>query len=488
MTPESKKTLALAGGLVALTGAVYARALGVGFFSDDWEMLGRMNATLDRPSYVFTVFYRDFNPFLHATFVVDWIAGSGRPWAFHLQSWAVHLVTTVLLFVLCRRLSGNAALAAAAALAFAVNVRVSEAVIWPVARGHELATLFALAALLAAGSRWRWGGGLAAVFFVLGFLSKESGLVPLVAFPFLLPDWRRVRGALVAMAVAAAAFVAFKLVSTPAFDTTPAPLGEVVLKVPFLLLRPLGLGDLYAFTWPACIAVIGTFGLLAWYFRRSAVLSGLVWVAAGTIPIIPLQKLSSRYLYLPAVGWSIVLCGLVAWLAPRLTSARIRRMAVLLGVTALALVAAGNVLDVQREIDDYARLAAPYDRLAAALRDPLAAVEPGGGVVVVDAGPRDAIARLATGVAERGTITKLIPYRADAVDGLIYLEDLMNVATPRRPGSIARRVPLEEARDGRWIVWDGSAAHTLPGAPEVTPPPERLFAARWGTGRVPRRD
>lgn len=480
MKSKALRDSALVAGLLVVAGAVYARALGVGFFSDDWEWLGRMNATLDRPTYVFTVFYRDFNPFLHATFALDWIAGGGRAFPFHLQSLVLHLVTVGLLFVLCRRLSGNSVLAAAAALLFAVNVRLSEIVIWTPARGHELATLFAIAALLCLGSARRWGGALAAVLFVFGVLSKETAIVPLLAFPFLLPDWRRVRGPLLAMAAAAAAFVVFKLVATPSFDTTPAPMGEVALKVPFLLLRPLGLGDWYPFTWPAFVAVIALFAAAAWMLRRSVAFGGLVWVAAGTLPIIPLQKLSSRYLYLPAAGWSIVLCGAVAWLAPKLPSAIARKAAAVGGIATLALVVATNAINVQREIDDYALLAAPYDALAAALREPLSGVPPGGSVVVIDAGPRDTIKRLAATIAERGTITKLIPFRPKGIDGLIEIQDLINAATPRRPGSVARRVPVEEARDGRWIVWDGRAAQVLPGAPDVATPPERTFAARWG--------
>jgi hypothetical protein len=284
------------------------------------------------------------------------------------------------------------------------------------------------------------------------------------------------------LATAGAAFVIFKLVATPSFDSTTAPFGEVMRKVPFLLLRSIGLGDLYAFTWPACVAVLALFAFAAWILRRGIGLGGLVWVAAGTLPIIGVEKLSSRYLYLPAAGWPIVLCGVVAWLTPRLSSVMARRAAVLAGIGGLVLVVAANAIDIQREIDDYARLAAPYEALAAGLGDPLAAVESGGSVVVVDAGPRNTIQRLAEVVSERGTMTKLIPYRRNAIGGLIELQDLMNGATPRRPGSIAQGVPLEDARDGRWILWDGSVAQTLSGPPTVTLPRERTFAARWGTG------
>jgi len=76
------------------------------------------------------------------------------------------------------------------------------------------------------------------------------------------------------------------------------------------ILRP---GDWYPFTWPACLAVLALFAVAFWLARKSIACGGLAWVAAGTLPIIPLQKLSSRYLYLPAAGWSIVLCGVVVF-------------------------------------------------------------------------------------------------------------------------------------------------------------------------------
>jgi hypothetical protein len=173
-----------------------------------------------------------------------------------------------------------------------------------------------------------------------------------------------------------------------------------------------------------------------------------------------------------------VLCGVVAWIVAKLPSATARRAAAIAGASALTLVAAANALDVQREIDDYADLAAPYDALAAALAPSLAAVPSGGSVVVVDTGPRATIPRLVASIAERGTITKLIPDRSNAVEGLICLEDLINAATPRRPGSIARSVPLEETNDPRWIVWDGRSAQTLHSGPQAATPPERTFAAK----------
>ena len=63
--------------LVTGTLAVYLPALWSGFYSDDFQWLGRMNATLEQPGYLFSVIYRDFNPVLHLSFLIDWLLGGG---------------------------------------------------------------------------------------------------------------------------------------------------------------------------------------------------------------------------------------------------------------------------------------------------------------------------------------------------------------------------------------------------------------------------
>ncbi|MCH7781256.1 MAG: hypothetical protein IH848_10440, partial [Acidobacteria bacterium] len=102
----TERTQAWAGALslAVVACAIYAPAVGAGFFSDDYQWLGRMNATLERPSYVFTVFFRDFNPVLHASFALDWIVGGGHSAVWHADSILLHGIATGLLFLLCSRL------------------------------------------------------------------------------------------------------------------------------------------------------------------------------------------------------------------------------------------------------------------------------------------------------------------------------------------------------------------------------------------------
>ena len=122
---ERTKTWAGALSLAAVACAIYVPAVNVGFFSDDYQWLGRMNATLERPSYVFTVFFRDFNPVLHASFTLDWIVGGYHPAVWHADSILLHGIAAGLLFLLCARLGAPFWVAVAGSGLWAVNVRLS---------------------------------------------------------------------------------------------------------------------------------------------------------------------------------------------------------------------------------------------------------------------------------------------------------------------------------------------------------------------------
>lgn len=128
----------------------------------------------------------------------DWrVFGEALAW-YHLQSVVLHLLNSLLVSKLCRKLGYGDSASTAAALIFAVSPPSFEAVIWPGARFDEITTLFSLLALtlaiqytvagkfrtLAAGS----------CCLALGLASKESSYaVP----PLLVVLWlrRRAEGA-----------------------------------------------------------------------------------------------------------------------------------------------------------------------------------------------------------------------------------------------------------------------------------------------------
>jgi hypothetical protein len=466
--------------LAAIACAAHAPVLDVGFFSDDYQWLGRMNATMERPSYVFTVFFRDFNPVLHSSFALDWILGGSSAWVWHADSILLHGLTTALLFLLCLRLGATYPVAVAATLLWSLNVRLSEAVLWPAARGHQLATLCTLAALVwvlgrPRGSRWP-----ALLIVGIGLFAKETALFAIVAIPFFLPEWKRERRFLAGLAGLGAGFVLLNVFIKGDLHTSGAGLGALLLKAPFILLRPLGLGDIYRFDLASLIVVGAAFAGLAWWLRRGSGLAGLIWVLACSAPIVPLDKLSSRYLYLPAVGYAVVFCALCTAIRPHLRSDILRRWVPLGAAAAIVLVLLANTLRIQREIGDYRVLAQPYGELIERFGPAVSTLAPGEVILVVDAAPQTTIRDLTREINERGNMTKLIPYRRHAIDGLIELPDLLNVARPRLPGTLGRPVP--EAGDStiRWFRHDGISVSEVQAQPLDTIPVERVHRAAWG--------
>jgi hypothetical protein len=463
--------------LGALTVAVYAGTLGIGFYSDDYEWLARMTPVLERPLYLFRVFYRDFNPVLHASFVLDYLLGGATAPVFHATSLLLHAATTVLVVLLCARLAGNPWAALGAGLVWGTGVRLSEVVIWPAARGHALAALFVLAGFLVLTGAWRRRVLWAAILFAAGLLTKEVAFFPMLMAPLVARERSARRGAAVAVGILAALFVAFNLLCKSDYHTSGEGMRAMILKLPFVVLRPIGLGDLYDFSVPGFVlfAAAGA-GLLLLCLRSAPARLGLLWIALCAAPILPLEKVSSRYLYLLSIGYPLLGCGLVAHPGfPRL-SGGFRRAVVGLGGVAVTLLAVANVLLVQREIADYRILAQPYDACFRTLRGPVLALSAGETLVVAETQPRVVIPYLTGLMEQRGNIRKLIPERADGVGGLIVLADLVNAARPARTGTLAVAVDTTATGPRRIYLWDGRTAVPADALPD--PAPGRVLAAR----------
>jgi hypothetical protein len=300
---------------------------------------------------------------------------------------------------------------------------------------------------------------------------------PMLAAPLFARDPRSRRGAALAVGGLAVLFVAFNILCKSDYHTSGEGLRATLFKLPFVVLRPIGLGDLYDFGPLGFVlfAAAGA-GLVLVCRGCAAARLGLLWIALCAAPILPLEKVSSRYLYLLSIGYPLLGCGLLAHPRFPVLSGGTRRAVVALGAAAVILLAVANALLVQREIEDYRILAQPYDACFRALRGPALALSAGETLVVVETRPRLVIPFLAGLMEQRGNIRKLIPERADGVGGLIPLADLVNAARPGRTGCLA--LPADPAGPGprRIYLWDGRAA--TPAATQPDPPPGRVLAAR----------
>lgn len=478
------RTLALCSSLVLLIAAVYARALFVGFYSDDYEMLARMAPTLARPDFVFSVFYRDFDPVLHVSFLADYLVGGGEARVYHLTSIAAHAGVVVLVFLLALGLGASRGVAFMAAAVWGVGVRISEPVIWPVARGHLLAALFPLAAIV--WIQWARTARLpvATALLVAGLFSKESALFPMLLTPLFVED-RVLRPRLIAIvAVAATAFVALNFAIKTDFDLPGEGVWAAIQRLPFVVMRPLGLGDLYDFGALGFAVFVAVSAMIAVLARRSQAWLGILWVLFCTLPILPLQKVSPRYLYLLSVGFPLAFAGCASDPAlQRLTTSGRRALAVALGAGAVMLVVA-NAIFVQREIDDYRIMGGPYARCLDALTPAALGLPAGGVLTVIETTPHTAIRDLVHTLSERGTMNKLVPERQGAVSGLIKLSDAINIARGR--GTMFAVAAQPVAGEPQTIVrWDGQRIEPAPPAAEgralsarLVPASEYVRAAR----------
>lgn len=192
-TDERRLPLTIAAGLmVVATVALYWPALGAGFVGDDFMILHRLR-TLEHPTDVLRFFHGEFfeyyRPLGFVSHAIDWAIAGQNPREFHLTNLAIHVVSTIFVFLIGRELSSRPLAGLLAAALFALHASNNEAVVWMSARFDLLATCFALGALYC-----MIRGGVpnqlaAAVLYFLALLSKEAA----VALPIAVAGWSTFR-------------------------------------------------------------------------------------------------------------------------------------------------------------------------------------------------------------------------------------------------------------------------------------------------------
>jgi hypothetical protein len=272
---------------------------------------------------------------------------------FHAVSLLVHVLNTLLVFGLLRRLVKNDWAASAGAALFALHPLQVEAVAWVSGLTDLLGALFSLLALSAfvrfreAGQR-RWYA-LATLWFALALLSKPSAAVlPLLALILdcwvLGRPWRESVRALIGWLPLALASVAvahhaepvlMSGVATP-WWTRPLVAGDALLLSVRHLVWPVGLGIDYGRSpgvaladraWlSSLIVLVG--GVCVWQSRRRYpwLLAGASLFAATLLPtlgLIPFRfqtfsTVADRYTYLALLGPSLALAWGLAHLPHRL--------------------------------------------------------------------------------------------------------------------------------------------------------------------------
>jgi Flp pilus assembly protein TadD len=256
----------------------------------------------------------------------------------HLTNVAIHVLATLLLFAVLRRITGAALPSAMVAALFALHPLHVESVAWIAERKDVLSAFFWMATL-AAYARYvqrptaQWYG-ITLLAFALGLMAKPM-LVTLPLVLFLLDYWPFARGLhirekLPFLALSAAVSVVTYLVhagvSVVSLEALPLGLRLENVLVSYVvyigkMFWPSGLAVFYPYptgslALPAVFAGLGlgavTAGALLQSRRRPYLIVGWLWYLVTLAPVIGLvqagqQARADRYMYIPMIGLSIAL-------------------------------------------------------------------------------------------------------------------------------------------------------------------------------------
>lgn len=326
----------------------------------------------------------NWHPLTWLSLMLDVSLFGPDPWRQHLVNIALHAVTTALLFLALRRMSGAPRPSAFVAALFGVHPLHIESVAWIAQRKDVLAALFFALLLLAyerycrRRGRWRYG----AVFLLLALGLGAKPTLVTAPFALLLLDiwpfgrtrsvpavgggaWRPATWAsllvekipLLALSATVGAVTVLAQRSRGAIAPLEAiPAGArianaLVAYVTYLgkTLWPSGLAIYYPFpssghpwwrTTATALLLAAVSGLILAQLRRRPFLAvGWFWFLGMLLPVIGLlqvgwQALADRYTYLPLVG----LFFIPAWGLPEIF--RSRRHGVMLGIGGGALLTA----------------------------------------------------------------------------------------------------------------------------------------------------
>jgi hypothetical protein len=352
--PSIERDIAAALVVAAVTVLVYWPAFVTGFTADDFFILARVKALdgLAHPlSYFGFGFFDYYRPLAFLSHALDWTIWGLNPVGFHLTSVVLHALNAVLVFVIARRLVGQAALVAM--LLFAVHPASHEAVYWVAARFDLLATAFVLLAivLLWSDRPLAVAGGVAS--YAAALLCKESALaLPVLAAALDVfvhrRDWRAVIRRLAPLVLVTLAYLLLRGAAT---DVLVAG-GERRLPKMVMMGGALAAlvviaraGGLHALVRPAArrpVAVTLTLTAAAGVLMALA----LVWPPASAWMREKLGFVAYAIYYLvsPVVTWSPP----QAWFEPAKAIDAVPGLVLLLGVLASVTVALARVRDPDR--------------------------------------------------------------------------------------------------------------------------------------------
>jgi Tfp pilus assembly protein PilF len=410
---------------------VYANTLVNGFVSDDLQQIGG-NPYAHSFRYVGKIFTTTvwsfqgdegrtnyYRPLMMFGYLLCNKAFQGYPFGFHLINLFLNCLVVWLVFVVCRKLFVDDRMAFVAAAFFAFHPVHSEAVAWIAAVTElQLAVFYLLTFLLflrlrePAGKPWTQV--LMCVSFLLALFSKEQAVtLPVLATiyeHFYRDDrsqtaWTLKLSRYAGLWLLTGAYLAFRVVVLHGF----APVAQRPdLTVFQLALSALSLIGQYAgkLFWPhpllafyqfekstslsaphvlfGAIVFAIFFVLFAALWKRARPYSfWLLWMAITLAPVLNVRWMAAsafaeRYLYLPSVGFCLLVAGAAVWLCDRASQPRWVRGAALAAAIALMMLSALLIVRRNRQwYDDERMITADLARQphASYLRSNLGSIE-----------------------------------------------------------------------------------------------------------------
>ena len=396
---QQRQEWLLVGGVLLITAFAFFNSLDGQFVYDDRLQILR-NPTIKQVSNIPRMFVQSvwqflnetdkaaagpyYRPLFNIALIINYALFGLQSFGWHLFSLLVHLGVVLLVYRLARQWDLSREVALAAALLFGLHPAHSESVAWAAALPDPLAALFILSSLLLYERHYHGGRRIRAALvasIILAFcamLSKEVA----IAFPVFLVAREllgRTQGeplkrvALEATRRAAPYFAVIVLYVVMRYavlgflrqdDATAAPFTQwnVLLTIPSVLLRyarmlfapyPLAVvyGNKYVESvadprfWGAALAVVLLLGASAWLVRRAPTgRRALAFTVIFILPVLNLKAfrpqeslLHDRYLYLPSVGFCLLVAMAIDWLASRSAERRRQLFAAATAVVALVL-------------------------------------------------------------------------------------------------------------------------------------------------------
>ena len=347
------------------TAAVYIQTLEYEFVYDDypqivetsqfnsWRMIPRYFTghvwSWQKP-YASGPYYRPL--FLVSLLVQQKLFGQDAMW-WHFTSVALHLLVTLLVYFLARRLTDDWLIGVLAAAIFGLHPVHIEAVDWVSAVNEPAAAAALAGSFLCYGRRRRWWTAASLALYAVALLTKETALafLPLLwCYEWLQAPqarfWERLKLALGAplwhLAITLLFLgIRYKVMGYFSLVVTPIPWSHVLLTWPEILMFyarhlvwPVGLSafndtplvsapDFRHFVMPCLILGAIAAGLWCWGRKWRVAAFCAMWLVLPIVPVLNSRLFSrgetvhDRYLYLPSIGLAILAAAALGRLRPR---------------------------------------------------------------------------------------------------------------------------------------------------------------------------